>query len=65
MNQLPRTVEHLELYFDSIDSNDRLGKILAERLSTLARLKTLKISLILCSMTDEGFNEFFSKHIIN
>jgi hypothetical protein len=55
----------LELYFDSIEADNGLGKSLGEKLNELSSLKKLKISLILSSVKDQGFADFFNTHKIN
>ena len=55
LSLIPNGVENLELYFDTIESDNTLGEIMSRRLNELTSLKKLKISLILCGTTEEGF----------
>lgn len=52
LSLIPRGVENLELYFDSIQADNHLGKSIANKLNELTSLKKVKISLILSSVKD-------------
>lgn len=65
LSLLPRGVESLEIYFDSIQADNDLGKSIANKLNELTSLKKVKISFILSSIRDEGFANFFKTHKIS
>ena len=65
MSLIPPGLESLEIHLDTIDADENLGDILSRRLNELTSLKKLKISLILCGMTEEGFDQFFKNHYLN
>lgn len=65
MSLIPNGVQNLELYFDSINGDNDLGRSIANKLNQLTSLKKAKVSLILSSVKDEGFATFFKTHKIS
>lgn len=47
LSLIPSEVSHLEINFDSIDADERLGEVIATKLKQLKLLRHLKISLVL------------------
>ena len=58
LSLIPNGVTSLEIAFDSINADDRLGVVLAKRLNNLNSLKKLKLSLIMAISNDTVLDDY-------
>lgn len=58
LSLIPNGVSELEIAFDSIDADDRLGAMLVKRLNNLSSLKKLKVSLIMVLKGDSVLDDY-------
>lgn len=58
LSLIPNGVENLDIAFDSIKADEKLGAILAKRLNNINSLKSLKISLIMALNNNTVLDDF-------
>ena len=58
LSLIPNGVSELDIAFDSIEADDRLGALIAKRLNNLNSLKKLKLSLIMSLTNDSVLDDY-------
>ena len=58
LSLIPNGVTELEVAFDSIEADDRLGALMVKRLNNPSSLKKLKVSLIMAVKNDSVIDDY-------
>ena len=58
LSLIPNGVKELDIAFDSIEADSRLGHLITKRLNNLNSLKKLKLSLIMAIQNESVVNDY-------